>query len=233
MNAPQQVTDAIVLTRIDYGEADRILTLLTPDHGKLRLIAKGVRRIRSKLAGGIELFSISNITFIKGRSEIGTLVATRLQTHYQHIVQDLDRTMLGYDLIKQLNKVTEDETEPEYFELLWRMFMALDNLDIDIVLIRLWFGSQLLRLSGHTPNLRTEPGGAKLVAGHSYEFSFDDSGFIATPDAQYDTDTIKFMRLIFSDNSPEVLANVQGSADLSKRCMPLVATLVQLHLRIG
>lgn len=52
MNAPQQVTDAIILTRTDYGEADRIITLLTPGHGKLRLIAKGVRRIRSKLAGG-------------------------------------------------------------------------------------------------------------------------------------------------------------------------------------
>src|SRR2546430_6710542 len=97
----QLVTPAIILARIDYGEADRIITMLTPGHGKLRLLAKGVRRVRSKLAGGIELFSVSTITFIQGRSELGTLVSTRLQQYYSHIVQDLDRTMAGYELIKQ------------------------------------------------------------------------------------------------------------------------------------
>ncbi|MEJ0073760.1 MAG: DNA repair protein RecO [Candidatus Saccharibacteria bacterium] len=88
---PQQVTTGIVLTRVDYGEADRIITLITPDQGKLRLMAKGVRRIKSKLAGGIELFSVSNITFIRGRGDIGTLVSSRVLTHYGRIVSDLDR----------------------------------------------------------------------------------------------------------------------------------------------
>ena len=64
---PTTTTSAIILKRVDYGEADRILTLLTPDHGKLSLMAKGVRKIKSKLAGGIELFSISTITFAEGR----------------------------------------------------------------------------------------------------------------------------------------------------------------------
>src|SRR5688572_14550778 len=121
----QIVTTAIILGRTDYGEADRIITLLTPDHGKLRLLAKGVRRVKSKLAGGIELFSISSITFVKGRGDIGTLISTRLNKHYRQIVTDLDRTMVGYDLIKQLNKITEDEPEPEYFDLLKQVFEAL------------------------------------------------------------------------------------------------------------
>ena len=43
------VTDAIVLTRFDYGEADRIMTLFTPAYGKLKAIAKGVRRTKSRL----------------------------------------------------------------------------------------------------------------------------------------------------------------------------------------
>ena len=45
------VTDAIVLSRFDLGEADRVLTLITPDHGKLKAIAKGVRRPTSRLGG--------------------------------------------------------------------------------------------------------------------------------------------------------------------------------------
>src|SRR5262245_10052748 len=121
----QLVTEAIILSRTDYGEADRILTLLTPDQGKLRVLAKGVRRVKSKLAGGIELFSISTIIFIRGRGEIGTLISTRLVKHYAHIVADLDRTMAGYELIKEINKVTEDEPGPEYFMLLRQVFEVL------------------------------------------------------------------------------------------------------------
>jgi DNA repair protein RecO (recombination protein O) len=83
----QIITTAIILRRTDFGEADRILTLITPDHGKIRLMAKGVRRPKSKLAGGIELFSVSKISYIKGRSEIGTLVSAQLNTHYGTIVR--------------------------------------------------------------------------------------------------------------------------------------------------
>jgi len=46
-------THGIVLARTDFGEADRILTFLTPDNGKVKAIAKGVRKQKSKMAGGI------------------------------------------------------------------------------------------------------------------------------------------------------------------------------------
>lgn len=230
MNSPQLVTDAIVLTRTDYGEADRIITLLTPDHGKLRLIAKGVRRVKSKLAGGIELFSVTNITYIKGRSEIGTLVSTRLQTHYGRIVQDLDRTMLGYDLIKQLNRATEDEPEPDYFELLQDAFVALDDPAISLDLIKLWFGAQLLRLAGHTPNLQTEPDGTKLAAGQSYEFSFDDSSFVARPDGAFRADDIKFLRVVFGSNQPHTLSKVMGVDELTVNTFRLVIFMQQQYI---
>src|SRR4051812_43718179 len=100
----QILTSGIVLKRTNYGEADRIITFLTPDHGKIRLIAKGVRRVKSKLAGGIELFSVSHLTYIEGKREIGTLISTRLEKHYGDIVKDIDRVQLGYELIKLLDK---------------------------------------------------------------------------------------------------------------------------------
>ncbi|HUB93083.1 MAG TPA: DNA repair protein RecO [Verrucomicrobiae bacterium] len=231
MNAPQHVTDAIVLTRTDYGEADRILTLLTPTYGKVRLMAKGVRRVRSKLAGSIELFSVTNVTFVKGRGDIGTLVSARLQTYYGRIVQNIDRTMLGYELIKQLHKVTEDELESDYFQLLEQAFIALDDPTISCDLIRVWFSAQLLRLSGHTPNLRTEPDGTKLATTQRYEFSFDDRAFMARPDAPYDADVIKFLRLIFNGNIPHILARVESNAEFVARCQLLVVGLRRATLR--
>src|SRR3954464_12617433 len=126
----QFLTKGIVLSRTDYGEADRILTLLTPEQGKLRLMARGVRRAKSKLAGGIELFSVSDITFIRGRGDIGTLISARLNKHYANIVKDIDRVQLGYELIKQLNKATEDEPEEGYFHLLNQALETLDNKEI-------------------------------------------------------------------------------------------------------
>lgn len=227
----QITTTAIVLNRTDFGEADRILTLLTPDHGKLRLMAKGVRRVKSKLAGGIELFSVSDITFIRGRGDIGTLVSTRLIKHYGSIVKDVGRTMLGYDLIKILNKSTEDEPEADYFDLLEQTFEALDNISIDASFILTWFQMQLLRLAGHTPNLRREPGGHALVADRFYEFSFDDMAFFQRPDGHFSADHIKFLRVCFSGTAPQVVAKISGLAGLTADVAPLVQAMAGTYLR--
>lgn len=228
----QIVTSAIILARTDYGEADRILTLLTPGHGKLRLMAKGVRRIKSKLAGGIELFSVSTITFVKGRGDIGTLVSTRLEKHYAHIVQDLDRTMTGYDLMKQLNTVTEAEPEPEYFAVLRYTFETLEDPAVSLEVIRLWFVAQLLRLSGHTPNLHTDTAGQKLDVAKVYHFDFDHMCFSANPSGKFTASHIKFLRLTFTAHSAKILAQVQGSLGLTQDLAPVVATMLQTQLRV-
>lgn len=229
----QLVTTGIVLSRTDYGEADRIITLLTPDQGKLRLMVKGVRRMKSKLAGGIELFSVSNVTYIQGRKDMGTLISARLSKHYGNIVKDINRTMLGYDLIKRLHKATEDEPEPEYFELLQQAFEALDDAAIDIGLVRLWFMMQLLRLAGHQPNLATDASGNRLAAAANYHFGFDDMAFVPASNGQgqFTANHIKFMRLGFAGHQPRALNNVQGAGALAAELTPLVQTMLQTYIR--
>ncbi|HSX31780.1 MAG TPA: DNA repair protein RecO [Candidatus Saccharimonadales bacterium] len=229
----QLVTEGIILSRTDYGEADRILTVLTPDYGKLRLMAKGVRRVKSKLAGGIELFSVSSITFVRSRSGgIGTLISTRLQRHYGNIVTDLDRTMLGYELIKQLNKITEDEAEADYFEIMHQAFEALDDHSIALPLVHLWFNAQLLQLGGHTPNLQTDTAGNKLDAKKLYSFDLDAMTLVLQVDqGQLGVDHIKFIRLAFDGrHTPKALAMVRGSAALAATWLPLVQAMTREHL---
>ncbi|HEX7368326.1 MAG TPA: DNA repair protein RecO [Candidatus Saccharimonadales bacterium] len=234
----QQLTRGIVLGRIDYGEADRILTLLTPDCGKLRLLARGVRKVKSKLAGGIELFSISTIAFVRGRGEIGTLISTRLERHFGAVTRDIDRTMLGYELIKQLDKATEDQPEAEYFLLLEYAFEALDAADVGVDLMRAWFAAQLLKLAGHTPNLHTDTSGQKLSAGQAYDFSLDDMTFAQPQPArsrsgsQFRADDIKFLRLLFSSNPPAVLQKVSGADTLTRSCQPLVLAMLRTYIRV-
>lgn len=227
----QLVTQGIVLSRTNFGEADRIVTFLTPGHGKLRLMAKGVRKSKSKLAGGIELFSVSDITFIRGRGDIGTLVSSRLKNHYAGIVRDIDRTMLGYDLIKRLNKAIEDEPEEEYFDLLRHTFEALEEESVPQELTRSWFNAQLLRLDGHAPNLMTDTTGDKLEIGRLYNFSFDDMAFIQSTGGRFDAARIKLLRLLFSNNTPQMIVQVQGIQELLPDVMPLVQTMARSYIR--
>jgi len=223
----QQVTEAIILSRTDFGEADRILTLLTPEHGKLRLVARGVRRIKSKLAGGIELFSVSHVTYIKGRGDLGTLISARLDKHYGRIVQDLQRTMTGYDLIKRLHKATEDEPEPAYFEILHRTFESLDDLTIPLVLVQAWFSAQLLQLAGHTPDTHHDNQGNPLHADMYYTFDLESMAFAVSPDnGQYGSNHIKILRLLLNSSTPRVVARIQNAEVLVK---PMYALLTAME----
>ena len=61
-------TDAIVLSRFDLGEADRVLTLITPAGGKLKAIAKGIRRPTSRLGGSLEPFAELTVALARGRT---------------------------------------------------------------------------------------------------------------------------------------------------------------------
>lgn len=227
----QLLTTGTVLTRTDYGEADRIVTLLTPDYGKLRLMARGVRNVKSKLAGGIELFSVSEIAFIQGRGDIGTLVSARLIKHYGTIVKDIERVQQGYALIKMLHKATEDQTEPDYFTLLQQALAALDNPAISLELISLWFQAQLLRLAGHTPNLRTDSSGQELTTDQDYLFDFDSVAFRPHAAGQSTAAHLKVLRLLFSDNPPQAIAQVQGVSELLSDVAPLITTMRATYIR--
>lgn len=228
----QQTTTAIVLARTDYGEADRIITVLTSDYGKLRLMAKGVRKVKSKLAGGIELFSVSHITFIRGRGDISTLVSTRLIRHYGHIISDIARVQLGYELLKLVNRVTEDNAETEYFELMEHAFRALDDLQVPNELIRAWFYAQLLRLGGHTPNLHTDVKGNKLAPDATYRFDYDTMGFVPDERGTFTATHIKYLRLLLSDNQPAVLLRVRGQAKLLVAVRPIIEAMRNTFIRI-
>jgi DNA repair protein RecO (recombination protein O) len=228
----QLLTKGIVLSRTDYGEADRILTILTPDQGKLRLMARGVRKAKSRLAGGIELFSTTDLTYMNGRGEIGTLISSRLVKYYSTIVKDIDRVQLGYELIKMLHRATEDQPEPDYFHLLEQAFQALDNADINNGLIRLWFESRLLYLAGHSPNLRTDTAGQKLTADNTYNFDFEAMAFVTRDSGNFTAAHIKTLRLLFSRHQPRTLSLVQGLNDLLPDLTPLIRTMLTSYIRI-
>jgi DNA repair protein RecO len=225
----QVVTQGIVLSRTNFGEADRILTILTPDQGRIRAIAKGARKIKSKLAGGIELFSISQITFIQGKSDIYTLISTRLAKHFGKISSDIERTIYGYEILKLINKSVEDNAEMAYFTILSNSLEALNQLEIPKEVIDLWVQAQMLKLAGHSPNLTADSTHQKLSAERNYKFSIDTMTFVPYQHGMYRPNHIKLIRLAFSLPSPLQLGKVKDIDTVLQPSLSLIKSMTHQY----
>src|SRR5947207_3000026 len=119
-------TEAIVLSRFDYGEADRILTVMTPGGGKLKAIAKGVRRQTSRLGGSLEPFAELRLALARGRTFD---VVTQVEVIHPWLRLRDDLVSFGTaSYIAELANGTLEErhaTEPIYL-LLKRAYEILD-----------------------------------------------------------------------------------------------------------
>lgn len=223
----QITTPAIILRRTNYGEADRIVSFLTPG-GKLKALVKGVRRSKSKLAGGIELFSESTITFIDTRGDLARIVSTRLNEHWDGIVGDLQRMMFGYETMKLMDKIVEDDAEPEYYELLKSVLKSLNSGELGLDAVEVWFYVRLLRLLGHGLNLKTDPTGKNLEGEHLYAFSTEDMCFSPSGQGSFRAEHIKLLRLCISHET-KVLQQVKNVNQLSGQLKPLLKQLIKQY----
>ena len=141
-------TQAIVLRRTNFGEADRILTLLTP-LGQRGAMARGVRREKSKLAGGIELFGVSDVVLQQGKGDLATLTSARLIHFYRNILADYDRLQFGYEVVKYVERASRDVDEPEWFDVVQSVFAGLDALSVQLQLTQVWFYIHYASLTGY------------------------------------------------------------------------------------
>jgi DNA repair protein RecO (recombination protein O) len=145
-------TDAIVLKRRDFGEADRIVTLYTPGRGKIAAIAKGVRRIASRKSGHVELFHHARLLLAQGRNLDVITQAESLET-YRPLREDLIRATYAYHVAELVDRLTVEEVaSPATFELLRDALRALSDAH-DPSLVARYFEIHLLALLGYRPQL--------------------------------------------------------------------------------
>lgn len=199
-------TSAIILRRINYGEADRILTFLTRDFGKIAVIAKGVRKEKSKLAGGIELMSESDISYIVGKNSIGTLISTQLIRHFGNIHTNLDRMRFGGEFLKRIDKCTEDDTSPEYYDLTVNVLLALNTSGIPLDLVDAWATMRLLFILGEIINIENDSLDKPFDESAMYRFSYEDNRFIRDPKGDIEPSVIKFIRLLGREDPAKIVA---------------------------
>lgn len=187
-------TLAYVIRRTNFNEADRILNLITPD-GKMSAIAKGVRKEKSKLAGGVEMFSLTELNLHFGKSEMATVTSAKMLAYYGNILTDFNRMELAAMILKKISVAAESSDAPEYFKITDSCLKGL-NVGLDLRLVESWFLMNLLKTLGEEVNLYRDVEGEKLVAGERYSYLAMENAFCKNPEGEYGENEIKVLRLM-------------------------------------
>jgi DNA repair protein RecO (recombination protein O) len=157
-------TEAIVLARMDYGEADRILTIYTPRHGKFRVIAKGSRRPLSKMGPHLEYCARTRLDLARGR-ELDVVTAAETVDGHPGLQADLDAFGHACHCCEMLDRLTQDRQENEAaFDLLASSLRLLSD-GVDPFHVARHYELALLTILGYRPELyRCVSCGAELMA---------------------------------------------------------------------
>jgi DNA repair protein RecO (recombination protein O) len=163
-------TQAVVLKRMDLGEADRIVTLFSRDEGKIRAVAKGVRRSTSRSAGHLEPFTLSDVLFAAGR-ELDVISQADTLESFRVLRENLDLTTHAYYLAELVDLLTEDRFENRgVFDALVQGLHELTHWrDGRVVLVA--FHLRLLEALGYRPELRECVGCRAQIAPDRNHFS--------------------------------------------------------------
>lgn len=144
-------TTGVVLKQIPLGEADRLVTLFTANHGKIRAIARGVRRPRSRMSGHLEPLVYCQVMVARGRT-MDTISGVETLESFADLRRDLEGTTRALVCIEQVDALTP-EGQPNYpiLILLLETLRHLERGEQDKLIS--YFNLQLLQHLGYMPEL--------------------------------------------------------------------------------
>ncbi|KPJ71722.1 hypothetical protein AMJ50_01145 [Parcubacteria bacterium DG_74_3] len=200
-------TWGFVLKKENIREDDRLLTIFSKDFGKLKILGRAIRKIKSKLRGGSQLFTLSEIEFIQGKT-YKTLTDAILVKDFPEIKKNLGKLKIAYQISQALdNLVRGQEPDEKIWKLLNETFKRLNNLQFTVYSLQLiyyYFLWNLLSFLGYTPQLyHCALGQEKLIPAQIF-WSSKEGGVICKNCSKkiketffkIEPDTIKLLRLI-------------------------------------
>ena len=144
--------EAVVLRHTNFGEADRMLTLYTREHGKIRAIAKGVRKIKSRKSGHLEPFTRLILQLARGHDAY-IITQAETQDAYLNIRDNLELTSYAAMLIEMLDRFTyEAEENRLLFQLVIEALNRLNQSETPFICVS-YYQIQLLEALGYKPEL--------------------------------------------------------------------------------
>lgn len=170
-------TEAIVLRRTDFGEADRLLTLFGRERGKFRAIAKGARKPQSRKTGHVELFMRSKFLIAEGR-DLDIVTQAEMIAAYAELRDDLVRATYASYLVELMDRFTvDDEPHRDMYDLLVLSLEALAGGD-DMLLLARYYELRLLSLTGFQPRLFNCVNCGQAIEEQDQYFSAELGGFL-------------------------------------------------------
>jgi DNA repair protein RecO (recombination protein O) len=173
-------TTAIVLKSSPFAERDRLLVLFTPEHGKLRVLAKGVRRTTSRLAGHVGLFTHSGLFLVHGRTfDLVTQGETIEQ--FSSLSSDLWKLSLAFYAGELIDRFTEEQHPVAgMFDALLDCYRRLDSPLVNPILAIRAFELELLGVAGYRPQLYRCVACNTEIRPEANGFSYADGGVLCS-----------------------------------------------------
>jgi DNA repair protein RecO (recombination protein O) len=196
-------TEGIIIRTQDYGESNKIITVLTQGYGKISLMARGARKMKSRLSSVVQLFTYGQFLFFKGSAKsMGNLSQGEVIHSFRDLRQDLTKTAYAAYCAEWMDKVlTHDEPGGYAFQLLLQTFEYLAEDKNASVLARL-FEMKMLTLAGYKPQVDACVRCGRQE-GH-FGFSVPEGGFLCDHCLVYDRGrlevspgTLKLLRLFY------------------------------------
>lgn len=158
-------SEGIVLKRTNFGEADKIVTILSKHYGKLACLAKGIRRLTSRKRGSLEVFN--QVVFFAARGKgMDIITETELIDCFSSWRKDLKKIAIAYQLCEMVDKLTVEENEQEeVYGLLVSYFGSLNGcLQEDQNNFINSFGINLLKILGFWPKSKPVPSNISVTS---------------------------------------------------------------------
>ncbi len=215
-------TLGFIIKRKNFVESDRILTIYSYDFGKIELIARGARKILSKLGGFLELFYFDKFYLSKGRN-FDIITGVEAVNDYKILRQDREKINQAYYISELVNRFTaENDPNYEIFNLLKQSFDYLDQKPINPLLLS-YFSIRLISYTGHNPQLVNCAACEKKLKNEKNYFNLQSGGVICgacaqnKPDSFFiNNDLIKILRL-FAEKDITIIDKIKINIKFQKQ----------------
>lgn len=199
-------TQGFVLKKTDLREADQLFSIYTKDFGKLEILGKAIRKIQSKLRSGVELFYLSEIEFVQGKTH-KTLTDAIVIEKFRDIRQDLEKLKIASKIVEAVdNLIRGREKDENIWNLLTEVFNKLESYELRIKnyeLIYYYFLWNLLSILGYQIDLYNCPICQKKLTPQKLYFNSGE-GLVCSDCAkrgqEISADIIKILRLFLKND---------------------------------
>jgi DNA repair protein RecO (recombination protein O) len=142
----------VVLRTIKLGESDRIVSIVTPGHGKVRGVAKGVRKTKSRFGSRLEPLSHVSLLVYEGRGDLDIISQAETIDHFRAVREDLDRMASAMNLLEVVDQVAQEkEANPRLYQMLVGALRGLADRPAPLLVAAFFW--KLLSLEGAHPLL--------------------------------------------------------------------------------